>query len=175
MHKLNVLFFFLVAHVITSYSQDFRWQQRVEYLMDVKLDVKTHKLTGTQKLTYYNNSRDTLSKVYYHLYWNAFQPGSMMDVRSVNIADPDVRIGDRISKLKEDEIGYQHILSLKQDGKDVSHHVDGTVMEVILSKKLLPGAKTVFDMKFESQVPVQIRRSGRKNKEGIEYSMTQWY
>ncbi len=175
MLKLNVLFFFFVAQVTTSISQDFRWQQRVEYVMDVKLDVKTHKLTGTQKLTYYNNSKDTLNKVYYHLYWNAFQPGSMMDVRSINISDPDARIGTRISKLKENEIGYQHILSLKQDGKDVSHHVDGTVMEVILSRPLMPGTKTVFDMRFESQVPVQIRRSGRNNKEGIAYSMTQWY
>lgn len=175
MHKLNILFFFLVAQVLTSYSQDFRWQQRVEYVMDVKLDVNKHKLTGTQKLTYHNNSKDTLNKVYYHLYWNAFQPGSMMDVRSLNINDPDARVGSRISQLKDDEIGYQHILSLKQDGKDVSHHVDGTVMEVILSKGLLPGSKTVFDMKFEAQVPVQIRRSGRNSKEGIAYSMTQWY
>ena len=143
--------------------------------MDVKLDVSTHKLTGTQKLTYYNNSRDTLTKVYYHLYWSAFQPGSMMDVRSLNIADPDPRVGSRIAQLKDDEIGYQRIINLKQDGKDVSHHVEGTVMEVILSKGLLPGSKTVFDMKFEAQVPVQIRRSGRNNREGIAYSMTQWY
>lgn len=175
MHKLNVLFFLLVTQIATSYSQDFRWQQRVEYVMDVKLDVKTHKLTGTQKLTYHNNSKDTLTKVYYHLYWNAFQPGSMMDVRSLNIADPDARVGNRISQLKDEEIGYQRIVNLKQDGKDVSHHVDGTILEVTLSKGLMPGSKTVFDMKFEAQVPIQIRRSGRNNKEGIAYSMTQWY
>jgi hypothetical protein len=175
MLKFNVLCLFLFALTTSLHSQDYRWQQRVEYAMDVRLDVKTHKLTGTQKLTYFNNSKDTLQKVYYHLYWNAFQPGSMMDVRSINIADPDVRIGDRISKLKDDEIGYQHIVSLRQDGKDVSHHVDGTILEVTLGKSILPGSKTVFEMKFEAQVPIQIRRSGRNNKEGIAYSMTQWY
>jgi len=156
-------------------GQDCYFQQRVEYVMDVKLDVKTHKLTGLQKLTYYNNSKDTLSKVYYHLYFNAFQPESMMDVRSRSIQDPDARVTDRISKLKEDEIGYQHVLSLKQDGKDVGTSVNGTIMEVTLAKALLPGAKTVFEMKFESQVPNQIRRSGRNSREGIAYSMTQWY
>ena len=143
--------------------------------MDVRLDVKTHRVTGTQKLTYYNNSKDTLTKVYYHLYFNAFQPGSMMDVRSRNIMDPDARIKDRISKLKDDEIGYQHIESLKQDGKDIGYKIDGTILEVTLSKPIPPNSKTVFDMKFESQVPIQIRRSGRNNKEGIAYSMTQWY
>lgn len=158
-----------------AFAQDYRWQQRVEYTMDVKLDVNTHKVMGTQKLVYVNNSKDTLSKVYYHLYWNAFQPGSMMDVRSRSLPDPDARVTDRISKLSESEIGYQKVLSLKQDGKDVTTHVDGTILIVTLKKPILPNTKTVFDMKFEAQVPVQIRRSGRDSKEGIAYSMTQWY
>lgn len=156
-------------------AQDFRWQQRAEYVMNVKLDVRTHRLEGTQKLTYFNNSKDTLSKVYYHLYFNAFQPESMMDVRSRHIQDPDPRVGDRISKLKDDEIGYQHIQSLKQDGKDVGVAVNGTILEVTLAKPILPNTRSVFDMKFEAQVPVQIRRSGRNSREGIAYSMTQWY
>jgi hypothetical protein len=160
---------------VAIYSQDYRWQQRVEYVMDVRLDVKTHKITGRQKLTYYNESRDTLKKVYYHLYFNAFQPGSMMDVRSLNLPDPDARVRDRISKLKDDEIGYQHIQTLKQDGKDLTYKVNGTILEVTLAKPLLPKTKTVFDMTFEAQVPIQIRRSGRNNKEGIAYSITQWY
>ncbi|HYF68902.1 MAG TPA: M1 family metallopeptidase [Ohtaekwangia sp.] len=159
----------------TAFSQDYRWQQRADYVMEVKLDVSTHKIAGNQKLTYHNNSTDTLRKVFYHLYFNAFQPGSMMDVRSRTIQDADRRVMDRIWKLKDDEIGYQHIQSLKQDGKDMAYHIDGTIMEVTLAKPILPNAKAVFEMKFESQVPAQIRRSGRNNREGIAYSMTQWY
>lgn len=172
----RLLTILLLSMLLTPLAaQDYRWQQRVEYIMDVHLDVKTHKLTGNQKLTYFNNSKDTLRKVYYHLYFNAFQPGSMMDVRSRTIADPDRRVRDRISKLQPDEIGYQKIDQLKQDGKEVSFHVEGTVLEVTLAKPILPNTKTVFDMKFNGQVPVQIRRSGRDNSEGIAYSMTQWF
>jgi hypothetical protein len=170
-----VLSLLVILIVNIASGQDFRWQQRVEYDMNVRLDVKTHRITGNQKLVYYNNSKDTLTKVFYHLYFNAFQPGSMMDIRSRNIQDPDPRVGDRISKLKDDEIGYQHILSLNQDGKPTSFRIDGTLLEVTLAKPLMPNSKTVFDMKFESQVPIQIRRSGRNSKEGIAYSMTQWY
>ena len=169
---------YLLAFPLVAFSQpksEIYWQQRAEYAMDVNMDVKAHKLTGTQKLVYFNNSPDTLSRVYYHLYFNAFQPGSMMDVRSLNIEDPDGRVGSRISQLKDDEIGYQHIKSLKQDGKDVTYKVDGTILEVRLNKPILPGAKATFDMNFESQVPKQIRRSGRDNAEGISYSMSQWY
>ncbi|MBL7844592.1 MAG: M1 family metallopeptidase [Cyclobacteriaceae bacterium] len=169
------LFLLFAISTTTTIAQDYRWQQRAEYTMDVRLDVKTHKVTGTQKLVYYNNSPDTLSKVYYHLYFNAFQPGSMMDVRSRTILDPDGRVTDRISKLKDDEIGYQRIQSLKQDGKDINFHVEGTILEVTLAKSILPKGKATFDMKFESQVPIQIRRSGRNSREGIAYSMTQWY
>jgi hypothetical protein len=171
----RIYLFLLNLLIVNAATAQHYWQQRVEYSMDVHLDVKTYKVNGSQKLIYYNNSADTLAKVFYHLYFNAFQPGSMMDVRSRNIVDPDPRVMDRILKLKDDEIGYQHILSLKQDGKDISYSVDGTVMEVILAKPLLPNTKTVFEMKFESQVPLQVRRSGRSNKEGIAYSMTQWY
>jgi hypothetical protein len=173
--KIKLILAVLPFILCQANAQDYRWQQRVEYVMDVKLDVTTHKVTGYQKLTYYNNSKDTLNKVFYHLYFNAFQPGSMMDVRSRSIADPDPRVVDRISKLKDEEIGYQHIQSLRQDGKEVGHTVNGTILEVILNKPILPGAKTVFDMNFESQVPIQVRRSGRNSKEGIAYSMTQWY
>ena len=175
MRKTPVTAALFIIFVSVSWAQDFRWQQRAEYSMDVRLDVTTHKLLGTQQLIYYNNSRDTLSKVYYHLYFNAFQPGSMMDVRSRNIEDPDPRVGDHIAGLKENEIGYQQIQSLKQDGKEVSFHTIGTILEVTLKKPILPSGRTVLEMAFEAQVPVQIRRSGRDSREGIAYSMTQWY
>jgi len=51
----------------------------------------------------------------------------------------------------------------------------GTVLEVELNEPILPGKSSTFKMDFEGQVPVQIRRSGRNNAEGVELSMTQWY
>ncbi|HAC24444.1 MAG TPA: peptidase M1, partial [Cytophagales bacterium] len=173
MQKILLPYFLFAS--LAGLAQDFRWQQRVEYTMSVKLDVTTHRVLGDQRLVYYNNSPDTLTKVYYHLFFNAFQPGSMMDVRSRNLPDPDGRVIDRISKLKDDEIGYQKVLSLQQDGTATTYTVHGTLLEVVLARPILPNTKTVLTMKFEAQVPVQIRRSGRHNREGVDYSMTQWY
>ena len=130
---------------------------------------------GDQNLIYYNNSRDTITKVFFHLYFNAFQPGSMMDVRSRSLPDPDRRVMDRISKLNEDEIGFHEIKKIQQNGKDLKYHVQGTILEVELIDPLLPNESTEFYMEYFSQVPVQIRRSGRNNKEGIDYSMAQWF
>ncbi|HEY9116358.1 MAG TPA: M1 family peptidase, partial [Roseivirga sp.] len=152
-----------------------RWQQYAKYKMDIDMDVKTNRFTGVQKIEYTNNSPDELNKVFYHLYFNAFQPGSMMDVRSRTIQDPDRRVRDRISKLSPDEIGYQKIMSLKQNGKDVKYNMEGTVLEVSLNEPIKPGQKVTFDMNFEAQVPIQIRRTGRDNAEGVRYTMTQWF
>ncbi|QRM88670.1 M1 family peptidase [Lacinutrix sp. WUR7] len=159
----------------TSITKSTYWQQHVDYKMDIDMDVNNFQYQGKQNLVYTNNSPDVLTRVYYHLFFNAFQPGSEMDVRSRTIPDPDSRVGDRISKLSPDEIGYIKVSSLKQNGTALNYETVGTVLEVDLAKPIQPGEKVTFDMVFNAQVPAQIRRSGRNNKEGVALSMTQWY
>ena len=163
------------------------WQQKVDYKIDVDMKEKSYQYDGKMQLKYTNNSGQSLNKVYFHLYFNAFQPGSMMDNRLQNIPDPDKRMAtnigtkenpkyvSRISELKPDQIGYQKVTSLKQDGKAVSYKVDGTILEVTLAKPIAEGQTSTFDMVWNAQVPEQIRRSGRNSKDGVEFSMAQWY
>lgn len=155
------------------------WQQHVDYTMDVNMDVETYQYTGTQKLVYTNNSPDQLDRVFYHLYYNAFQPGSEMDIRLQNIKDPDKRMMEdgksRIASLSESEMGYLHATSLTQDGQPVTFTEEGTILVVNLAQPIPPGGKTTFDMTFEGQVPLQIRRSGRNSRENVALSMSQWY
>ena len=171
--KKIISLFFLFSS-FQSFSNDY-WQQRVEYKININFDHENHQFLGDQNLIYYNNSEDTITKVFFHLYFNAFQPGSMMDVRSRSLPDPDRRVMDRISKLNEDEIGFHEIKKIQQNGKDLKYHEQGTILEVELIDPLLPDESTEFYMEYFSQVPVQIRRSGRNNKEGIDYSMAQWF
>lgn len=152
-----------------------RWQQGAEYTMNVDFDHTKHQYSGSQKLVYFNNSPDALNKVFYHLYMNAFQPGSSMDVRSRSISDPDPRVTDRISKLKANEIGYLKIKSLTLNGKPCQYETVGTILEVKLPENIAPLSKVVFECEFEGQVPLQIRRNGRNSREGVDYSMAQWY
>ena len=98
-----------------------------------------------------------------------------MDVRSLNISDPDSRVKDRISKLDKNEEGNLSVFELKQDGKPVFFEQQETILLARLNKVLLPGKKTKLTLLFEGVVPKQIRRSGRNNKDGVALSMTQWY
>ncbi len=96
------LFFLLFTNCVSSQNttttaqpkQAFTtyWQQHVDYTMDIDMDVHNYQYKGTQKLVYTNNSPDALYKVFYHLYFNAFQPGSEMDARLLTIVDPDRRM-----------------------------------------------------------------------------------
>lgn len=151
------------------------WQQRVEYEMDISLLADRHRMEGHQVVQYFNESPDTLDHVYYHLYFNAFHPQSMMAERNRRLPDPDPRIVPRIFNLGPEEIGYHRVRSLTQDGRPVEFDVTDTVMEVQLTDPIPPGGSAVFEMTFHSQVPLQTRRSGRDSDEGIDYSMTQWY
>lgn len=187
--RFGWIFLLTISIVSTALSQSDRWQQRIKYTMDVNMDVVTNRITGTSKIEYSNQSPDTLNRLFFHTYWNAFQPGSSMDVRSQELGktklyeatrnsdglDWDDRVKDRISKLQPNEIGYQHIKKVVINGVAQQLKDHETILEVVLSKPILPRSKVLIDLQFEAQVPLQIRRSGRDNKEGIRYSMSQWY
>jgi len=182
----NFLYFLLLCHVSFAQHSTY-WQQHVDYTMDIDMDVEKFQFKGYQKLLYTNNSPDILNVVYYHLQLNAFQPGSDMDIRLQNIPDPDRRMVNnlgtkenpvyqsRIAELKPNEIGYQKVISLRQNGKKVDYEVIGTILKVVLNEPIKPGDKATFEMEFEAQVPLQIRRNGRNNREGVALSMAQWY
>src|SRR5579875_2662065 len=129
--KQSLFIFLCVVFSVTLFAQPDRWQQRVKYTMNIDMDVQTNQYTGKQKLEYWNNSPDTLDRVFFHLYWNAFQPNSMMDQRSRrqgtivvrkdrqgnDILDWDARVEDRIEHLTPEEIGYEKISSIKMNGR----------------------------------------------------------
>ncbi len=181
----RILFFFsvLILTFSTASAQPDRWQQHVDYKMKIDADVNTNRLTGTQVLAYTNNSPDKLDRVFFHLYWNAFQPGSEMDVRSQelgkiklgNSLQWDSRVEDKIAHLSPAEIGYQNVKTLTMNGVSQKLEVHGTILEVPLSKPIAPHSTVKFELTFEAQVPKQTRRSGRDNAEGVRYSMSQWY
>ena len=166
--------FLLLVFVQLSFSQNY-WQQHVEYFIDINMDVSDFTFSGKQKLIYTNNSPDTINKVYYHLFFNAFRPGSQMDIRSRTIKDPDSRVGNRIFELNPKDYGSLDIVSLEQNGKEIVFEQKETILLVRLEKPLLPGKKTELSMVFVGQVPLQIRRSGKMNKEGVHLTMTQWF
>lgn len=174
MMKPQLTFLFLLASS-SLFAQPERWQQRVTYSMRIDMDVWTHRYIGTQQVVYWNNSPDTLHHVFWHLYFNAFQPHSMLAEAAIDNGYFDAEEYARVNNLRAEEQGWVRIDSLKMNGKALRFETNETILEVPLAEPIPPHSKVLFEMQWETQVPVLIRRAGRNNVEGIDYTMGQWY
>ena len=170
-HSSLILFFSLFF----NFSLAQYWQQKADYTMSVDLEAESANYFGTQKLVYTNNSPETLSKVFYHLYFNAFQPGSDMAIRLKNGADKNGRFKVDIDSLSLEQSGFLKVSSLRQNGKKTKIKEAGTILEVTLNESISPGKSTVLELDFSGHVPDLIRRAGKNSSEGIAFSMAQWY
>ena len=185
--KKSILAICGLALALSAQAQDNHWQQQADYQMNVTMNVKNFQYKGVQKVTYINNSPDTLTTVFFHLYFNAFQPNSEMDANLQTLPDPDGRMAtnvgtpqrpiyeSRIAKLTPDEIGYLRVKKVTQDGVPATISHESTILKVTLPKPILPHSRTVLGLDFEGQVPVMIRRAGRNSPDGVALSMAQWY
>ena len=179
---MNKGFFLLLTFFsgLFSAQQNAYYQQYAKYKMDIDVDAQNFTYTGNQTLTYTNNSPDELKVVYFHLYWNAFKAGSMMDQRVAGQAkngDSRLQVNgiSRLASIPEEEEGAQNIHWIKQNGKDLKFEIQETIMKVVLDKPLKPNSSTTFTMNWDAVIPKQIRRAGRNNREGIDMTVTQWY
>ncbi|HEX9970446.1 MAG TPA: hypothetical protein VGD14_00110, partial [bacterium] len=104
--------FMLLFHQVKA---DDYWQQDVHYEIAVTLNPTDHTLTGVEKLTYKNNSPDTLSFVWFHLYPNAYK-----DRQSI-FARESIKAGNiRFALASEAERGFIRVDSIRAKGKDLN-------------------------------------------------------
>tara|TARA_B100000497_G_C7692747_1_gene421742 strand:+ start:2493 stop:4310 length:1818 start_codon:yes stop_codon:yes gene_type:complete len=171
---LTIALFSSLLFIDSIQSQNY-WQQEVDYKILVDVNAKNNSYKGSQEIVYTNNSQDTLNKVFFHLYFNAFKKGSEMAIRLDNGDDANTRFDVDINKLDPEEEGFLNVSNLKQDNIKVETFLSDTILEVTLADPLLPGNSSVFTMDFKGQVPITIRRAGRDSPMGVKFSMAQWY
>lgn len=170
----NILFlisFFVMPPILFSQY----WQQKADYEMEIELDVSSSQFKGKQRILYTNNSPETLNKVFYHLYFNAFRPGSEMAERQKSSLDVNRRFKVIIDSIGPKSYGKIQVKNLKQNGILLNPFFSETILEVPLANPILPGESAVLDLEFSGQVPDLIRRSGKNSSEGVAFSMAQWY
>jgi len=179
MSRVLLVVVLFIGTLITGQQGPY-YQQFAKYAMDIDVDAANFTYNGKQTITYTNNSPDELKEVYFHLYWNAFKPGSMMDQRTQSLGkngDSRLQKGgvSTLASIPKNEEGAQNIHWIRQNGKNLKFEVQETIMKVTLDTPVKPNSTTVFTMEWDAVIPMQIRRAGRNNREGIDKTMTQWY
>ena len=120
------------------------WQQDVYYKINARINDNSNILDGSLELTYYNNSPDTLDKVYFHLYQNAFVPDSYFAQQSASNGN-DLQYG----KYQKMGLGTT-IEEIYVGGVKHEWQSDNTIIKVILSKPINSGDSAVFKIKFKT-------------------------
>lgn len=167
--RIALLFFAATAIVSTCHA----WQQRVDYIMTVKLDPAARTITGSERIDYRNNSNEALGQVFAHLYWNAFQPGSMMEAQLRRMGETGQ--ANRIANLSLNDQGHVTIDSVIVNGHAAPFTILGTILHVTLATPITQGSNADIIIAFSSHVPALVRRAGYMSTDSVEFSMAQWY
>jgi hypothetical protein len=146
------------------------WQQQVDYAMEVTLHPSDNSLDGFATIQYHNQSPDTLTFLWVHLWPNAFKNDrtAFSDQLLIN--------GDtRFYFSNPEQKGYINRLDFRISGNTIAtedhpEHID--IVKVILPKKLYPGETTTITTPFHVKLPQNFSRGGYNGK---TYQLTQWY
>ena len=146
------------------------WQQHLDYAITASLDEAAGMLRGTEQVRYHNRSPDTLTAISFHLYLNAFRPGSRW-------SDADsVEHRRRFNDLRDPDYGMNAVSNVRVMGAALTpvypFAPDSTIVRFVLPRPLPPGDSTVVDMDWLARPSTVPRRQGRR---GRAYDFAQWY
>ncbi len=164
------------------------WQQRVDYDIKCELDEANNKLSGSETITYFNNSPDVLTYLWLQLDENQHSTANNANYQQTNrmATQTTDRILDRFDERKSDN-GYGVNITKMTDiaGKPLKYTINKTMMKVDLPVPIKPGQKFVFNVDWNYKIANRgdfIRFGGARG--GYEpfaedgnnnYTMTQWY
>jgi hypothetical protein len=156
-------------------------QQKVDYVMDIRLEESTNKIYGDEKITYHNNSKDNLDYLWIQLDQNMRADDSKTPLASSNAAaaflTPDTF---KSSFMKEGKgFGFK-IEKVESNGKPLSHFINSTMMRINLPKALAPGDSFEFSIKWNYLINDINKDGGRSGLESFpdgnnNYTIAQFF
>lgn len=160
----------LLALAMIQAPQTPYWQQSARYEIHASLDESTGVLAGTERVLYVNHSPDTLTQFAFHLYLNAFRPGSRW-------SDADsVERQRRFNGLKDPDFGFNHARNVTIMGVPVTplypYAPDSTIVRFLLPEPLPPGDSMVVTLDWDARPSTTPRRQGRR---GRQFDFAEWY
>lgn len=149
-------------------AQDY-WQQKVGYTIEASLDEAAEVLRGSARVEYLNQSPERLDELFFHLYLNAFRPGSEW-------ARTEAREEYDFKTLEDPDFGYERLTFAQVNGVSVElsypHAPDSTVVRLALEETLRPGDSVTVELRWDARPSTTCRRQCRA---GRHYDFAQWY
>jgi len=148
------------------------WQQDVHYNIKAEVNDSSDIVSGNEQLTYFNNSPNDLSFVYFHLYNNAQCKDSYLsDLYKNN--DYKLKYG----KYRDKNLGTT-VNKITLNGKELKTELDNTILKVYLPRPIPSGESVTFDIDFTTYFDLEVIRNRMKmfNSSGSKhYDLVHWY
>jgi hypothetical protein len=167
--KKFIILLFFYKPVACSCQKPY-WQQRVDFAIDVNLNVREKTLDGFETITYTNHAPDTLLYIWFHLWPNAYKNDQTAFSNQIL---QQGKTGFYFSS--KEERGYINRLDFKVNGRtakteDHPEHID--VIKLVLPAPLPPAGQITITTPFRVKLPALFSRSGYS---GHTFQLTQWY
>ncbi len=167
------------------------WQQKVDYEIEVSLDEERHWITGSERITYTNNSPDTLTYLWLQLDQNNFAQDSTRRMassmrpmrRNPVIGNGSLPISGLRSLLEQEEFEGGHRITRVADGDGslLKHTINGTMMRIDLPAALKSGESFVFEVDWNYPIvdsrmlPARSAREYFEDDDNWVYEIAQWF
>ncbi|SDR84062.1 hypothetical protein SAMN05216503_1118 [Polaribacter sp. KT25b] len=156
-------------------------QQKVDYVMDIRLEESTNKIYGDEKITYHNNSKDNLDYLWIQLDQNMRADDSKTPLASSNAASAFLTPDKFKSSFMKEGKGFGfNIEKVESNGKPLSHFINSTMMRINLPKALAPGETFKFSIKWNYKINDINKDGGRSGLESFpdgnnNYTIAQFF
>ena len=159
------------------------WQQKVDYVIDVRLDDENQRIEGSERITYHNNSPDTLTYLWVQIDPNIFAPESHA-VGIQTAPDMESQSYRRLAGLlarREFDGGAEITAVLGADGAPLAHTINDTMMRVDLPGPLASGEHFELSIDWNYAINDSSLIRGRTGYEFFEddgnylYEIAQWF
>ena len=155
------------------------WQQQVDYVIEATLDTTTHAISGSERITYHNNSPDALRYLWVQLDQNV---RSREHSRSY---DTQGALPEQVSERFRQFVGLDPFdggytlgrVQLVENGQlvDADYRINNTIMKIQLPEPLQPGDRRELEIDWSYPVPDRARGAKELVSDGWLYEMAQWF
>ncbi len=157
------------------------WQQKANYVINVKLDDNTQRIYGDETITYFNQSPDALNYLWLQLDQNIRAKDS--DAKKIQTGKLNNRSSFRqIERMEESfDGGFKLDYVKDKNGNDLPFTVNKTMMRIDLPTVLKPGNSVSISIKWWYNINDRIKDGGRSGYEYFEndgnylYAIAQFY
>ncbi len=158
------------------------WQNRVDYDIKAELDEEKRTLTGSETVTYFNNSPDELRYIWIQLDQNVFEKGATGNItRSTSINEKGMPSARLLSSMKDEGYGY-HITAVKdpKTGSALRYTINETMLRIDLPSAIRTGQSASFQIDWNNKITDALKAFGRSGYEEFKdgncvYEMAQWF